>query len=170
MEKAEVGPKFFEASGPGVSWVLWLVLPTVMYTLIGQDFYQRLFACRSKKVARLSALAGGLFLVAISFFPAFIGAGARALSDIEDSTQAIPWVLQNLVPPVLGGVLWPRATRAGALAALAGGSLVATIGLIIELEVGGMPTEIWSAGVSLLIFVVVSLMTDPPKGVVSFEA
>ncbi len=72
--------------------------------------------------------------------------------------------------PVLGGVLLPRATRAGASAALAGGSLVATIGLIIELEVGGMPTEIWSAEASLLIFVMVSLMTDPPKGVVSFEA
>ena len=52
-----------------------------MYTLIGQDFYQRLFAARDAAVARRAALLGGVFLIAISFFPAIVGMGARGLSD-----------------------------------------------------------------------------------------
>ena len=40
---------------------------------LGQDFYQRLFAARDARVARRAAFAGGLFLIAISFFPALVG-------------------------------------------------------------------------------------------------
>ena len=60
---------YFSLLGQGPSFIAWLLLPTVMYTLIGQDFYQRLFAAKSAKVARNSALIAGLFLIAISFFP-----------------------------------------------------------------------------------------------------
>ena len=31
--------------------LLWMILPGFMYTMIGQDIYQRLFACKSHKVA-----------------------------------------------------------------------------------------------------------------------
>ncbi len=100
-----VGEEYFQITGAGPSLILWLLLPTVMYTLIGQDFYQRLFAARDATVARRSALLGGVFLIAISFFPAVVGMGARGLSELTDSTQSVPWVLQNLFSPVLGGVI-----------------------------------------------------------------
>lgn len=246
-----VGGEYFSLTGVGPSLILWLLLPTVMYTLIGQDFYQRLFAARDAATARRAALIGGVFLIAISFFPAVVGMGARGLSGLEDSTQAVPWVLQNLfsplvggiilaailaaimstadslltaatahvvkdlwvetlgrgdmgeerkllavargttvavgllalliglaVPgivsiliysytmytagvfvPVLGGVLWPRATRAGALAAMIGGSLVALAGILSGVDLGGVPTEIYGALVSAVLFVMVSLVT-----------
>jgi len=245
---------YFRLTGAGGSMILWLLLPTVMYTLIGQDFYQRLFAARDARVARRAALGGGLFLVAISFFPTLIGMGARGLSDLEDSIQAVPWVLEHLLSPVvggiilaailaaimstadslltaatshivkdlwietlhrdevteerkllrlsrwstvvlggcalliglaspgivetliysytlytagvfvpiLGGVLWQGATRAGALSAMAGGSLVALVGIVGDITLGGAPTEIWAALASAAIFVIVSLATAKP--------
>ena len=245
------GEEYFQITGAGPSLILWLVLPTVMYTLIGQDFYQRLFAARDAVVARRAALLGGVFLIAISFFPAVVGMGARGLSDLTDSTQSVAWVLQNLfspvlggiilaailaaimssadslltsatahvvkdlwvetlgrgdlseerkllaisrgstvavgllalaiglaVPgivgiliysytmytagvfvPVLGGVLWPRATRAGALAGMIGGSLVALAGILSGADLGGVPVEIYAAVVSTVLFVGVSMAT-----------
>ncbi len=248
----DVGEGYFSFTGAGPSLILWLLLPTVMYTLIGQDFYQRLFAARSARVARRAAFLGGLFLIAISFFPVVIGIGARGLSEIDDSKQAVPWVLQNLLDPllggvilaailaaimssadslltaatshlvkdgwietlgrdagdeakllkisrastvlvgllalliglatpgivtlliysytmytagvfvpVLGGVLWRRGTRAGALAAMVGGSLVALAGIAFGVDLGGVPTEIYAALVSAVLFVAVSLLGPP---------
>ena len=100
-----VGEEYFQLTGAGPSLILWLLLPTVMYTLIGQDFSQRLFAARDAAVARRAAFLGGLLLIAISFFPAVVGMGARGLSDLSDSTRSVPWVLQNLFDPLLGGVI-----------------------------------------------------------------
>lgn len=242
---------YFNFWGLGTSSIMWLLLPTVMYTLVGQDFYQRLFAAKDSKVARNASLLGGIILVIISFFPTIIGMGARALSDLDQGGMSVPWVLQNLmnpvvggivlaailaaimstadslltaatshivkdlwietfhvdevkeekkllnisrnftfiigilsliialiVPgiidaliysytmytagvfvPVIGGVLWKSATRAGALASLVGGSMVALFGILTKVNIFGAPAEIYAAIISLIIFVLVSLAT-----------
>ncbi|MGB4285897.1 MAG: sodium:solute symporter family protein [Bacillota bacterium] len=100
-----VGPGYFSIWGLGTSSIMWLLLPTVMYTLIGQDFYQRLFAAKNENVARTASILGGIVLVIVAFFPALIGMGARALSDLETGSNAFPWVVQNLMNPVVGGVI-----------------------------------------------------------------
>jgi SSS family solute:Na+ symporter len=240
---------------------MWLLLPTVMYTLVGQDFYQRLFAAKDSKVARNASLLGGIILVIISFFPAIIGMGARALSDLDKGGMSVPWVLQNLMNPVLGGivlaailaaimstadslltaatshivkdlwietfhvdevkeekkllnisrnftfiigilsliialvvpgiidaliysytmytagvfvpviggVLWKSATRAGALASLVGGSIVALWGILTKADIFGAPAEIYAALISLVIFMLVSLATKKRQVVESGE-
>jgi SSS family solute:Na+ symporter len=245
---------YFHPFGEGATFVLWLLVPTVMYTLIGQDFYQRLFATKNARVARTAALTGGVFLVLVSLLPAVVGMGARALSaDIARPGDAMPWVLGELMHPalgglilaailaavmstadslltsatshvvkdiwletlragsneaadekqllavsrsvtvavglaalllglslpgivrtliysytmysagvlvpVLGGVVWNGATRSGALAAIATGSVVALVGLTTGLEIGGVPTEIYAALASTVVFVVTSLAT-----------
>jgi SSS family solute:Na+ symporter len=96
---------YFSFWGLGTSSIMWLLLPTVMYTLIGQDFYQRLFAAKDKNVARTASILGGIILVVVAFFPTIIGMGARALSDLEAGGTAFPWVVQNLMNPVVGGVV-----------------------------------------------------------------
>ncbi len=243
---------YFSFAGAGPELILWLVLPTVMYTLIGQDFYQRLFAAKDAGTARGAALLGGLFLMGISLFPTLVGIGARGFSDLDDRTQAVPWVLQNLVDPfvggiilaailaaimstadslltsasshlvkdlwietlgrgdvsqerqllkitrgatvavglvalaiglaapgivtlliysytlytagvfvpMLGGVLWSGATRTGALAAMIGGSGTALAGILTGADLGGVPTEIYAALVSAVLFVAVSVLTS----------
>ena len=44
-----VGAGYLTLTGAGSTLILGLLLPTVMYTLIGQDFYQRLFAARERR-------------------------------------------------------------------------------------------------------------------------
>jgi SSS family solute:Na+ symporter len=246
--------EFFEPFGAGASFILWLMVPTVMYTLIGQDFYQRLFATKSADVARKAAFIGGAFLVAVSFLPTIAGMGARALAPTAiEPSEALPWVLRELMNPVLGGlilaailaavmstadsmltsatshvvkdlwlgvfrpeaetderqllvisrwvtvavgvvalliglnlpgivrtliysytlytagvlvpviggVLWKGATRTGAIAAIAAGSAVAVIGLATGIEIAGIPTEVYAALVSAVVFVLVSLIPRP---------
>lgn len=96
---------YFSFWGLGTSTIMWILLPTVMYTLIGQDFYQRLFAAKNGRAARTGSIIGGVVLVVISFFPVIIGMGARALSDLPSASNAFPWVVQNLLNPVVGGIV-----------------------------------------------------------------
>jgi SSS family solute:Na+ symporter len=101
-----VSEGYFQPFGEGASFVLWLLVPTVMYTLIGQDFYQRLFATKSAQVARTAALTGGAFLVIVSVLPAVVGMGARALSTgAMEAGDALPWVLREMMNPVVGGLI-----------------------------------------------------------------
>ena len=41
----------------------------------------------------------------LSVFPVIIGMGARALGGTDDPSQSVHWVLQNLVNPLLGGII-----------------------------------------------------------------
>ena len=247
----DVGAGYLDPFGQGATFVLWLLVPTVMYTLIGQDFYQRLFATRDARTARNAALVGGVFLVLVSVLPTIAGMGARALApESMDAGDALPWVLRELMNPivggvilaailaaimstadslltsatshvvkdiwlgvcrpdaaiderrllaasrwvtvgvgaaalliglnlpgivttliysytmytagilvpVLGGVLWKGATRAGALAAIFAGSAVALAGIATGYQIGGVPTEVFAASVSAIAFVAVSLL------------
>lgn len=244
---------YFDFWGMGTQSILWIILPTVMYTLIGQDFYQRLFAAKDSKTSKKAAILAGVFLLALSILPIIMGMGARALSDIDNGADAVPWVVQNLMNPVfggivlaailaavmssadslltgatshivkdfwietfkmdsikdekkllfvsriatvaigiaaviiamlipslvtviiwsytmytasvfipvLGGVLWKRGNSSGALAALIGGALVTIWGILSNTKLFGFPAEIYGAIISLIIFVVVSLLTKP---------
>ena len=61
--------------------------------------------------------------------------------------------------PIIGGVLWKGATREGALSALISGASVAIVGIITKLNIGSIPVEVYSAILSLAVFIVVSLLT-----------
>jgi len=245
---------YFSLLGEGPSFIAWLLLPTVMYTLIGQDFYQRLFAAKSATVARNSTFIAGVFLIAISAFPIIIGMGARGLAvEGIEGKDAVPWAVQTLLNPVLagiiiaailaaimstadslltaatshiikdlwietfhpddetderellklsriatvlvglcalglglisdtivamliyaytmitagvfvpvlGGVLWARGTRLGAIAAIVVGSAIALVGILTGQKIWGMPPELYAAVGSAIGFIFVSLLTKP---------
>ena len=50
-----------------------IIFPTIMYTLIGQDFYQRLFSAKDAKTARNASLVSGILLCSVTIFPVIIG-------------------------------------------------------------------------------------------------
>ena len=255
---------YFHPLGAGGAMVVAAILPAIMYTLIGQDFYQRLFAARDEKIAvRAAALAGGI-LILYAAFPALAGMAARGIfgADIEPS-QAIPMLVAEVLPawigaivvaaiigaimstadsllvagtshlthdifgklmrpdlagdtrrmllisrigtvvigllalflalyiqriidllllsytmyaagvfvPVVLGLYWPRGTAAGAVTAIAGGSLTglaAARGWIAVAElplISGMPSIVLGALVSLVLYVGVSLVTRPSASV-----
>lgn len=260
----EIGTeRYFSPFGAGLGLVLAAVVPTMMYTLIGQDFYQRLFAARDENTAFRAAIFAGLLLIAFALFPVITGMAARALFGAEiEAARAIPMLIDEVLPawaaaiviaailgaimstadsllmagtshvthdiyvklidpsaeddsrrlllisrivtvvlgllalwmalnfkaiigmllmsytlyaagvfiPVVGGLYWKRATAAGAIAAIIGGS---AFGLAGELGwfnpaalplVGGFPVIVTGALVSLVLFVGVSLVTRPAVG------
>ncbi len=115
---------YFHPLGAGGAMVVAAILPAIMYTLIGQDFYQRLFAARDEKIAvRAAALAGGI-LILYAAFPAIAGMAARGIfgADIEPS-QAIPMLVAEVLPAWIGAIV--VAAIIGAIMSTADSLLVA---------------------------------------------
>jgi solute:Na+ symporter, SSS family len=97
---------FFEPLGAGSVLVLAAIVPTLMYTLIGQDFYQRLFAARDAKVAVRAAALAGVVLVAYAIFPALAGMAARGVfGDGIEPAQAIPMLVTQVLPVWSGAIV-----------------------------------------------------------------
>jgi SSS family solute:Na+ symporter len=57
--------------------LLWMLLPGFMYIMIGQDVYQRLFACKNHKTAVRSAICSAFLIMIIAVMPVIIGLIAR---------------------------------------------------------------------------------------------
>jgi SSS family solute:Na+ symporter len=70
--------------------------------------------------------------------------------------------------PVVGGLLWKRATPAGAIASLFVGILIAVLG-ISGVNLGGSSIDVLSSVFSLVVFVIVSLMTSPQRSALDEE-
>lgn len=95
---------FHLLQGTEPSYVLWLFLPMFIYTLIGQDVYQRLFAAKDTKTAYKSAVLSCIILISICFFPVVLGMTARGLfPEIEVSSLVIPTIIRAVLPPVFSG-------------------------------------------------------------------
>lgn len=62
--------------------------------------------------------------------------------------------------PVIGGILWKKATKAGALSSLIIGAIIALVGILTKADIAGIPVEIYAALISLVIFILVSLFTQ----------
>ena len=124
LELAVTTDAFFSPLGAGLGMVLAAVIPTMMYTLIGQDFYQRLFASRDENTARRAAILAGLLLVLFAVFPVVTGMAARGLfgSEIE-AAQAIPKLIAEVLPAFAGAVV--IAAIIGAIMSTADSLLVA---------------------------------------------
>ncbi len=249
------GGSFFSPVGMGTFVVAGIIIPVVMYDLIGQDFYQRLLAARSAAVARASALIAGVVLLVFGIFPALAGMASRVMfPDLEDGAAAIPELVTEVMPvwagailvgailaavmstadsllvagsshvtndfarkilgrdhgedaretlwiarvsvgvlglgalglytvmpgivdtlvfaytmyaggvfvPVVGGLVWSRATAPGAVSAIAAGSLMGLLGETGALDYDPWPVIVVGGLASLLTFVAVSLVTTPP--------
>ena len=80
IEAANVPSNYFHLlQGTQPSYVLWLILPMFIYTLIGQDVYQRLFAAKDTRTAYRSAVLSCICLLIICAFPVILGMAARGL-------------------------------------------------------------------------------------------
>lgn len=101
--------EYFNIFSPGTAVIVLTVVATVMYTLIGQDFYQRLFASKDEKVAVSASLFSGIFLIIVSFIPVTAGMAALALSPnpteiLKTPRIAIPHLILVALGPVVGSI------------------------------------------------------------------
>jgi len=84
------------------------------------------------------------------------------VSDIVGAlTVAYDLLTGALFVPIVGALFWRRATAAGALASMAAGSVVVVVLMIVDGLFSNLPI-IYGMAVSLVVFVVVSLLTPRP--------
>jgi solute:Na+ symporter, SSS family len=106
LELEVASDAYFQPLGAGGMLVLAAVVPTIMYTLIGQDFYQRLFAARDERIAVRAALLAGVVLIAYAAFPAVAGMAARGIfGDTIEPAQAIPMLVAEVLPIWFGAIV-----------------------------------------------------------------
>lgn len=105
LQTVQVPDHYFNlVKGTQPSYVLWLILPMFIYTLIGQDVYQRLFAAKDTKTAYRSAVLSCIILLVICFFPVLLGMSARAMfPDLKVTSMVVPTIIRATLPPVFSG-------------------------------------------------------------------
>lgn len=164
---AKLGPKFIVmlfscgVVAAGLTSLAALVLTSA--TAISRDFYEDGWLRRQKnassrkinsvKVHRLSVGAIIIITLLLSIRPwSFVwqlsvaGAGSMAAA---------------FTAPLLIGIYWKRATKEGCLASILGGTIVTTLWYLLKLEY--FHPYIPGMIVSIVLFIVVSLMTTPPS-------
>ncbi|ASJ03745.1 sodium transporter [Thermococcus profundus] len=101
--------QYFSFTSLGPSLLALTLIATVMYTLIGQDFYQRLFAAKDERTARKGAVYAGILLMALSVLPALAGMLAIALSGnpgtvIDSPKTAVPMLVISVFGGTVGAI------------------------------------------------------------------
>ena len=81
-----------------------ILLPTALYTLIGQDFYQKIFSAKDFKSVRASCVYAALVLIVVGAIPVLLGMKTRELVNVN-AAAALPSLILSLLPPLLQGIL-----------------------------------------------------------------
>ena len=83
-----------------------LLLLVGLTYLVGPDIYSRLFCARDAGTARVSVLWTALIIVPVAFAITTIGMGASVLfPQIVSPEQAFPVVINEVLPPFVGGIV-----------------------------------------------------------------
>ena len=106
MEVSGGVDSFFSITGIGLPVMIGIILPVIMYDLIGQDFYQRLFSAKDSKTARNAAVLAGLVLLSFGAFPAIAGMASRALFGPDLGGLApLPKLIVEVLPVGIGAII-----------------------------------------------------------------
>jgi solute:Na+ symporter, SSS family len=104
-------------------------------------------------VNRVTTLLVGIVVLVISLI----------VSDVVGAlTVAYDLLTGALFVPIVGALFWRRATAVGALASMVAGSVVVVVFMVLDGLFANTPI-IWGLLVSLVVFVVVSLLTPGPS-------
>jgi len=88
----------------GVELISLILLVGLTY-LVGPDMYSRLFCAKDGKTARVSALWTALLIIPFAFAITLMGMGTSVLFPQALPEQALPVVVSEVLPPVMGGVV-----------------------------------------------------------------
>ncbi len=115
---------YFSPLGAGIGLVLAATIPTIMYTLIGQDFYQRLFAAKDENTSFNAAILAGILLIIFAIFPTIAGMASRGIFGEEiAAAEAIPMLVTEVLPVGVAAII--VAAIIGAIMSTADSLLVA---------------------------------------------
>ena len=127
---------------------------------LSEDIYQNLMRKKVSKSRRLSVARIGILIVGIVPLISIIAGFAEGelIQFIVILFTAI--MAAGFFTPVVGGVLWKRATKQGAIAAMVGGVLVTGLWKAFGSEL--IYPVIPGFLVSVIFYILVSLLTQPP--------
>lgn len=128
---------------------------------LSEDIYQNLIHTKATEKRRLMVARVGIIIVGI--IPLLMIVGGFAKGELIQFIVVLFTAIMaaGFFTPVVGGVLWRRATKAGAISSMIGGVVMTGIW-----KVYGDPTiypVLPGFIVSLVLFIVVSLLTRPPQ-------
>ncbi|SDL50836.1 sodium:solute symporter family protein [Halarsenatibacter silvermanii] len=124
LELGMTADAYFHPLGAGAAMVLAAIVPTIMYTLIGQDFYQRLFAAKDENTSFWAAILSGVILSAFAIFPTLTGMASRSIfGDEIAAAEAVPMLITEVLPLGIGTLI--VAAIIGAIMSTADSLLVA---------------------------------------------
>jgi len=89
----------------GVKELISFLLLVGLTYVVGPDMYSRLFCAKDIKTARVSVFWTALLIIPFAFGITLIGMGASALFPQISPEQAFPTVINEVLPPFLGGVV-----------------------------------------------------------------
>jgi len=89
----------------GVKELISFLLLVGLTYVVGPDMYSRLFCAKDIKTARVSVFWTALLIIPFAFGITLIGMGASALFPQISPEQAFPTVINEVLPPLLGGVV-----------------------------------------------------------------
>lgn len=94
----------------------WMILPGFMYTMIGQDVYQRLFGCKTHKTAVQASICSAIILALLCALPVMIGLMARIshpeLAANGTSSSAFAVLAMDTLPNWAVGIIMAAALSA----------------------------------------------------------
>ena len=129
-------------------------------TMLATDVYKKYVNKKADENAMYNVAKVGVIIIGLASV-VFALTRPTALADLL--------VLSNggvavLVPAVIGGLYWKRATREAAIASIVIGELLMiTMTFILKAAPFGLSGALWSMMISLVIFVGVSLVTKPQE-------
>lgn len=86
-----------------ISNLLWIIIPTSLYILLGQDIHQKLYKARTKKSLIYGCFIAAVALALMAFFPVIIGMKSHFLFSINPS-EAVPKFIIFSIPSLFKGL------------------------------------------------------------------
>jgi SSS family solute:Na+ symporter len=88
----------------GIELITLLLLVGLTY-VVGPDMYSRLFCAKDAKTAKVSVFWAALFIIPLAFGITLIGMGASVLFPQISPEQAFPFVIKEILHPLMGGIV-----------------------------------------------------------------
>lgn len=99
VSSTTLGAEYFNFSLPDYWWVISIVLTYFFGNLFGQTYYQRIYAAKDLKTARIGLWSAAIAVVIVGFYCMFIGLSVRAAgAQLAKPDDAVFWAITNWAP------------------------------------------------------------------------
>lgn len=89
-----------------LDWRIGMIITMSVAPFVRQYYYQRMFAARTGKSARVSIFSQAGLLIIIAVWTVLVGSGVNMINPLLDNPEeAMPWVLSHLFHPIVSAII-----------------------------------------------------------------